>query len=457
MPKITNTATLLDHGDPLRAAALDIAEHALAAADPYDATRDAVVISDSTLCIKDKEYVLDSSRRIFVFGTGKATFPIAKALDEILGDHIYKGLVVCKTGQIGQLRHIDLHLAAHPIPDVHSLAAGVTGKALLSEVSSSDIVITCVTGGSSALFVAPVDSVSLHDKAEVNHILLTCGADIREINAVRKSISTVKGGRLIKDLPAGATLINLTVSDVTGDPLEFITDLTVPDTSTIDDARNTLDKYGLWGRLSPSVCTYLARNSSPPESMRETDLAHIHRQDVMLVAGDAACTGAAEHAKTLSYKAMILSSQFEGESRELARTFAAIAREVKTYARPLSPPCVLIGGGETTVCIHPEDTPGMGGPNQAFALAIASELRGMEGVVALGLDTDGTDGPTDAAGGLVDGTTANTASSGALNVEVSLNNHDAYTILTQLDDIVLTGNTGTNVNDLKLLLIGSEN
>ena len=453
MSIIANRTELLEHGNRRRADALEIAEYALACVDPYRVAKAIVTFQDDVLTVQDQRYTLDHSRRLFVLGAGKASYPIARALDEIVGPRIHQGIVVCKQGHQGSLGHIRVLSAAHPIPDENSLAAACAGKSLISEVGANDIVVTCFTGGSSALFVDPVQSVSLADKAEANRILLTCGADIREINSVRKAISTVKGGRLIQPLPPGATVISLTVSDVTGDPLEFITDLTVPNTSTVDDARRTLNKYDLWNRMPVSISQYL-QDSDAKECAGESDLGHIHRQDVMLIAGDVACTAAAEHARALGYRPLILTSQFEGESKEFAKALASIAKEIHGFSRPLAAPCALICGGESTVSINPQETRGQGGPNQVFALALADNLTDTLNYVGLGLDTDGTDGPTDAAGGIVDDTTSQLARERGVDINRSIRQHNAYDALARLGGLIVTGNTDTNVNDLKLLLIG---
>lgn len=447
---IKNRDDLLDNGDPMRQVALDIAEHALAAADPYIAATSLLSLSGDTLRVGDREIGL-AGRRIHVIGTGKATFPIAKALDEILGARITAGLIVCKHGQQGALAHIEIAHAAHPVPDEGSVAGARRTVELLDDIRAGDVVIAAVTGGSSALFVAPVPGISLADKMALNRILLTCGADIREINAVRKHVSAVKAGRLVASLPAGTTLINLTVSDVIGDALDYITDPTVPDTSTFDDARHTLDKYALWERLPASVTDYLKSAGAADETPKEADLSHLERLDHILVRADAACHAAAAKAEALGLRPLILSTAFEGESRELGRTFAAMAREVRGSGRPTAAPCVLIGGGETTVTI--DGAAGIGGPNQEFAVAGAIYLDGMANVAMLGIDTDGTDGPSDLAGAIVDGGTLRRADAAGLDLHAVLRAHDATPALKTLGDGIDTGATGTNVNDLKLVVI----
>jgi hydroxypyruvate reductase/glycerate 2-kinase len=448
-----NVAQLLDHGDPSRRDLLDIANAGLAAADPRTGTLANVSLTGNKLSIGGSVYELTDQRKVFVIGTGKASVPIAQALEELLGDRIDRGLIIAKQGYVGSLKKCRLMYASHPFPDEHSLEAGKAAIKFMQEVTSNDIVLACITGGSSSLMVLPAPGISILDKALTHRTLLTCGANILQINAVRKHISQIKGGRLAQMLPPGATLINLTVSDVIGDPLDYITDNTVPDTSTIADAHDALTHFNLWDRLPQSVVQHLSKPAASIETMREEDLAHVRRQDIILVPGHAACQGAHEAAVARGYNAMILSSQFEGESRELGRAFSAIAKEILSTGQPIQRPCAIISGGETTVHI-PDGQGGSGGPNQEFAVAAALEIHGLAGVSVLGIDTDGTDGPTKAAGGLVDGTTLERAeSSGCPNPSAALKAHDVTPLLEAVGDIVVTGHTGTNVNDLKLMIV----
>jgi glycerate-2-kinase len=449
---IRNREELLAHGEVrLRALALDLAEAALAASDPGQAVRRLVALDGDTLIVRERAYPL-AGRRIFVIGAGKASFPIAQALDDILGPRIHTGLVTCKYEQEGVLSHIRLHFAAHPVPDEASLAAARRTVELLSEVRPSDLVLACFTGGSSALFALPADGLTLVDKAATTKILLTCGADIIEINAVRKHLSRVKGGRLARLLPANVELVNLTVSDVVGDGLDCVTDPTVPDTSSLGAARAVLDKYDLWRRVPTAVSRHLRLGTD--ETLRASDFAHLSRQDVLLAGSDVACRAALAAARQKGHAALLLSTVFEGESRELGRAFAAITRQVFASGEPVAMPCVLIGGGETTVRFDGEH--GLGGPNQEFAAALALALDGRHGVAALGLDTDGTDGPTTVAGALIDGTSAARARRARIDLSAHLARHDVTPALVGVGDAVLTGATGTNVNDLKLVVLAPQ-
>lgn len=435
----------------LRQIALQIVDNTIKQCNPALLTEQYVRIENEQLIVKDKCYSLKNNQKIFVIGAGKATYPIAKALENVLGDRIHKGVIICKHGEKGTLKYMELVLAAHPTPDEYSYNGALKTIELLTQVKKDDIVIACFTGGSSSLFVSPASNISIKDKAETSKILLTCGANIIEINNVRKHISKVKGGRLIGNLPAGAHLINLTVSDVIGDPLDYITDPSVPDTSTYHDAIATLDKYKLWNKLPTSITTYLKDYPEKDKTLKDNDLSHIDMQHIVLLPADAACSVAINEAQKAGYNTLLLSSFFEGESCVLGQNFVAIAKQVKLNCHPIKPPCCIIGGGETTVTINTSS--GQGGPNQEFALSAAKELDGIERVVVIGIDTDGTDGPTPYAGGVVDGGTIDLARKIGININDALRQHNVSEALYQLNDIIITGNTGTNVNDLKLMII----
>ncbi len=461
MSYVKNRDQLLSHSNVrLRKMALEIVENALDKADPCPAVKSLVTIDGNILCVDDLKLNLKREGRIFLLGAGKATYPIAKALEEILGNRITDGVIVCKYGQQGELSRSRMYLADHPIPDEAGFEASRAALSLAGQTRPGDIVFGCITGGSSALFPFPVETVSLEEKKRVNLLLLTCGANIVEINAVRKHLSRIKGGRLAMAIHPEAHLINLTVSDVIGDPLDYITDPTVPDTSTLDDARNTLTKYCLWEKVPYSICRFLKEAGEEFETPKAADLAGHKRHEFILIKGDAACEGAAVRAAALGFNTIILSTRFEGESRELGRNFAAIAGEILLNGRPLNPPCALIGGGETTVKIDGKS--GEGGPNQEFAASAALSVAALSmdqlgQVVVVGMDTDGTDGPTDFAGAMVDGKTAARAREAGIDLFESLNIHNVTPSLVELHDSLVTGATGTNVNDLKIMLIMPEN
>lgn len=452
MSYIKNRSQLLSHGNiKLREYALDIIDHALTAATPYKATRNLVRLQDNHLIVGEFRVDLSSRRRIYLLGGGKATYPIAKALEDLLGERISDGVIICKYGQEGELYHARLYHAGHPIPDEAGYFAAGQALSLARLTGPGDIVFGCVTGGSSALMPFPVPEVTLEDKKSVNKLLLTCGANIYEINAVRKHLSQIKGGRLAMAVHPQAHLINLTVSDVTGDELDYITDPTVPDTSFLSDARTTLTKYDLWDKVPVSVSQYLKDDGPAQETPKASDLADHKRHDFILVPSDAAGVAAADKARELGFNTMILSTMLEGESKELGGVFGAVAKEIILKKRPLDLPSAVIGGGETTVKISA--AAGMGGPNQEFAVSAALGIDGLNNVAVAGLDSDGTDGPTDVAGGVVDDQTVTRAVETGIDLYDCLAAHDVTPALKKLGDCIETGATGTNVNDLKLLLL----
>lgn len=436
------------HGNAyLRRCALDIIESTLEAVNPYQATKNLIQLEGNLLRIGSRKYDLRQREKIYIIGAGKATFPIARALEEILGEMICGGLIVIKKGQAEKLSRIEVVEGAHPIPGEAGFQAAKEIMKIAEKAARKDIVIACITGGSSALLPYPVESVTLKEKKEINRLLLSSGASIFEINAVRKHLSRIKGGRLgMAVFPA--ELINLTVSDVIGDALDYITGPTVPDTSTFQDARRTLEKYSLWNEIAESARRHISEANPIYESPRSYGNNSYH--NYILASADGLCLEAARAAEKLGFAHLILSTRFDGESRELGKFFAAIAEEIKSKGSPLKPPCVIIGGGETIVTL--KSNFGLGGPNQEFVLSFLNNMEEDSNYVIAGIDTDGTDGPTDAAGALGDGSSIRLAKERNVDIHQTLNRHTSFESLKVIGDLVITGHTGTNVNDLKLLL-----
>ena len=445
---IKNKEELTSHGEVTgRGTVIDIIEHALLAADPYTATINLVHLHGNILNVDDLRYDLSKRGKIYLFGAGKATFPIAKALEEILGERISDGVVILKEGQEGTLERVRMREASHPLPDERGFMAAKEMKSLAETAQKGNLVFCAITGGSSALAPFPAPGITIEEKRRVHELLIYSGATIREINAVRKHLSQIKGGKLALSI-FPAELINLTVSDVTGDPLDCITDLTVPDTSTFEDAIRVLKKYDLVGKIPKSALEYLLNATPEMENPRDFDGMPVHT--FVIVKSKVVCEAASNRAKELGFAPMILTTTFEGESREVSHIFTGMAREIKTYGRPLTTPCVVIAGGETTVTIS--GNCGKGGPNQEFVLSAALQLAGVSGVVIAAIDTDGTDGPTELAGGIIDSSTTERAKEKGLDLLESLLSHDASTILSKLSDAIITGQTGTNVNSLYVML-----
>ncbi len=444
--KFQGRLSLFDHGPgALREAAVEILEHCIRAADPYPSTLDLVRRTGNNLYVSDLKYNLDQWNHIFVVGAGKATQSVALALEEVLGECITDGVVILKRGEDHSLERIRIIEAAHPVPDQASWDGAKQVVRISEQAAQGDIVIAAFTGGSSALMVWPADEISLADKQALNKILLECGASIQEINAVRKHVSCVKGGRLgLQIFPA--ELINLTVSDVIGDPLDCITDLTVPDTSTYLDARATLDKYHLWGNVPSSIKEYLKRGVKI-----ETPKVYSHRyHSFITVASDVACSKAADKCRELGFETNILTNSMEGESRVAAISFIKSACEIAKASRP-GDRYAFLSSGETTVTL--DDVHGEGGRNQEFTLSAALQIMGLKNVVVASLATDGTDGPTDACGGIVDCETIVRARSAGLDPEEALTLHMSKKVLAASGDLLISGPTGTNVNDVALVLI----
>jgi len=446
---VQNRDQLLSHGDKgLRRIVLQMIDAALEASNPYQATKNLVHLDGERLHVGPLTYDLSKRGKIYILGAGKATFSIAKALEEVLGDKIMEGLIVLKKGKTGTLSRIRIIEASHPIPDKHGIRGAKEIMNLAKRAQEGDIVFACITGGSSALLPMPVDSITLSEKQRVSRLLLSSGASIFEINSVRKHLSKVKGGRLALAI-FPAELINLTVSDVINDPLDYITDPTVPDTSTFEDAIKTLRKYSLMKKVPPSVRTYL--ETADPRHESPKDFGSMSYHNFILTNNELACEAASAVAESLGFKSMILSTMFDGESQEVGKTFASIGKEIRKYQRPIQPPCVLIGGGETVVTLKRNF--GQGGPNQEFVVSAILNLNGQENFIVVGLDTDGTDGPTPVTGAMADAFTIASAKAKGVNLHESLKDHKVLPALVSSDEIILTGQTGTNVNDLKFLIL----
>jgi len=444
-----NENELLSYGDvKAKKIALEIMKVAIESVDPYKVVKNALRAEDNKLIVKGKEFPIKG--KIYVLAFGKAACSMAKATEEVLGDRITEGVAVTKYGYSLPLKKIKVIEAGHPIPDENSMKGASIGVELAKKVDKDDILLVLISGGGSALFMLPEDGISLEDKMKTNELLLKSGAKIYEINTVRKHISKVKGGKLAK-LVKG-TLISLILSDVVGDPLEAIASgPTVKDPTTFQDTYRILKLYNVWEKLPESVRAHVEKGlrGEVEETLKE-DLPNVHN---FLIASNAlACEAAKRKAEELGLKAYILTTTLEGEAKEVAIAFGSIIEEIYHHDRPFEKPVVLIAGGETTITI--EGKAGPGGPNQEFALSIARKIKGMRGVAVLAMDTDGTDGPTNAAGGLVDDHTLELLEKEGIDVEGHLKIHSDYEPLKKGKALLITGPTRTNVNSIVLAVIG---
>lgn len=433
-----------------REIALDVLAAALAAVDPTSAVRAALRREGDILHVGERSYDLRRYQRVLCVGGGKAGASMALAVEEVLGDRLAAGAVNVKYGHTAPLRVVQLTEAGHPIPD----EAGVRGTRAMIELlrgaGEGDLVIAVISGGGSALIEAPVEGVTLADVQRLTELMLRSGATINEMNAVRKHLSQVKGGRLAA-LAAPAELITLLLSDVVGSPLDVIASgPTVPDTSTFADAAAVFDRYGLWEQAPTSIVAELRAGlaGDRPETPKPGDPLFERTNNLVVASNEQAAAAAVERARAHGLNALLLSTFVEGEAREVAKVLAAIAREERRSGQPLPRPACIVLGGETTVTVRGN---GKGGRNQEMALAAAFRLAGLEDVLVVCAATDGTDGPTDAGGAVADGTTIARARALGLDPARALAENDAYPLLAALGDLILTGPTNTNVNDLALV------
>ncbi len=439
--------------EQLRQDALGIFQKALSAVDPKAAVRRALTRDNGTLRIEGATYRLKDYEHIYLIGGGKASAVMAAAVEELLGDTLSAGQVTTKYGHGVDLKATTLVEAGHPLPDEVGMAGTRKIMALLERSGPRDLVIAVISGGASALMPLPVEPLSLSVKQAVTQALLACGADIKEINVIRKHLSQVKGGQLAR-AAAPATLICLVISDVIGDPLESIASgLSVGDPSTYADCLSILDKYNLGPEIPPNVVAHLEKGARGEIADTPTPDDPIFRavHNAIIATNRQAVGAACNEAQRLGYKTLILSTFVAGETREIARMHGAITKEIRTSGHPLAPPACIISGGETTVTLT---GPGLGGRNQEFALAAALEIENLPNTVIFSAGTDGSDGPTDAAGGMVDGTTLSRARRLGLDAARHLKANDAYHFLKPLNDLVITGPTRTNVMDVHLVLVG---
>lgn len=440
----------------MREHAMQIFKAGLQAVDPVEAIKRHTRLGKDLLFIGDRQFSLNDYDRILVVGAGKAVAPMARAVEDLLGDRISDGVIVVKDEHGLPLKKIKVCEAGHPVPDKRGVKGTEEILSLVEKGGERDLIICLISGGGSALLIAPVQEISLADKQNATKLLLACGATIHEFNTVRKHLSRVKGGRLAQ-MAYPASVASLILSDVVGDDLDVIASgPTVPDSSTFQDAEQILKSYGIWEQLASSVCNHIEKGSSGQiaDTPKSDDTVFQQCSQVMVGTNLQALEAAAKAAERLGYRPLILSSKVEGEAREVAKFYTAIAKEVLGSENPLKPPVCVLCGGETTVTLQGD---GRGGRNQEFALAAALAIEGLDNIVVLSGGTDGTDGPTDAAGAIADGTTLARARENGLDPKDFLQRNDSYNFFQKLDDLIMTGPTRTNVMDIYLLLVGRSN
>lgn len=450
---VLNREELLSYGDTgVKELLLDLLIKGIEAVDPYNAVKNAIRRHNRTIIVGDRAFHING--KLYVLGLGKASCKMARAIEDILGDLIEDGVAVTKYGYSISLEKIRVIEAGHPIPDENSLRAGYETLELLKKVGENDLLIVLISGGGSALLVYPANSISLEDLIIANDLLVKSGASIHEINIVRKHLSRIKGGGIVKH--CRGSILSLIVSDVVGDRIEDIASgPTSADPSTFTDAYMVLRSYGLWDKLPMSIRNYISMGlrGEVDETLKELP-SRVY--NVIVASNEIACRTIYREALRRGFRSYILTTTIEGEAKDVALAIGSIIQEIHYFNRPFEKPVVLVAGGETTVTVHGDH--GLGGPNQEFALSIIRKIAGLRGTAVLAVDTDGTDGPTDAAGGLVDSYSLERIIDNGINIEEVLHKHNAYHALKEINSLIITGPTMTNVNSLYIIgITGSNN
>jgi glycerate 2-kinase len=434
---------------------LHIQAAALRAVDPQPAVMRVLSREGNVLHIADCTWNLDTVERVLLIAVGKAAVPMAEAASRILGRTLTSGIVVTKYGHAvnhtlpASVRVVE---AGHPVPDASGLAGAEAVAALLETATPQDRVLLLLSGGASALLPSPVAGISLVDLQTVTSALLRAGATIGEINAVRKHLSRLSGGQLAR-LAQPAPIVTLILSDVVGDPLDVIASgPTAPDPTTYAVAQTTLARYHLLDKIPHPVLEHLEQGiaGQVAETPKPGDPLFANVANIIISSNRLAALAAVAEAERLGYRALLLTTFMEGEAREVAKVTTALAKSIRAHGEPVQPPACLVWGGETTVTVRGH---GKGGRNQELALTAALALEGMPDVGLLALATDGTDGPTDAAGAIIDGQTTQHARTFGWDPATALADNNAYPLLDTVGALLRTGPTGTNVNDITVLLV----
>jgi len=433
---------------------LDCIEAALRSVEPSVAVKSALKIINNKLNIRGLSFNLNSFEHIYVIGGGKASGAMAESIEQLLGNKITEGIVNVPEGTERNYHTeiIQINPASHPIPNENGLHGAKRMIEIAKKAGEKDLVIVLISGGGSALMPYPADNITLQEMQNLTNLLLKSGATIEEINAVRKHISQFKGGQLAEAIYP-ATALTLIISDVVGDRLDTIASgPTAPDETTFKDAYNVLKRYNLLDKTPENIINRIKRGLSYeiPETPKSGNKIFKKVYNIIIANNRMALIGAMKEAVKLGLNTVILTSFLEGEAREVGTVLGSIVREIYNYNSVIKKPAMILAGGETTVTVRGQ---GKGGRNQELALSAAIKIRGLEGVGIASLGSDGIDGVTDAAGGIVDSTTVEKGLENGMNPLEYLDNNDTYSFLSQTGDLIITGPTGINVNDLIFICI----
>jgi hydroxypyruvate reductase/glycerate 2-kinase len=434
----------------LRAIIRKIYDQALKAVLPVNLINDALSLKKDILRIHNRTFDLRNCGGVYVFGSGKASLPMAEAVNAILGDRIKSGWVISNCGG-GACGRIEILEGCHPVPTEKSVNAAEVLMAKLSNLTPNDFFLYLLSGGSSSLVEKPVPPVKLDEFQDVTRLLLGCGAPIEEMNIVRKHLSLAKGGRL-GQLTTAAGVV-LVISDVVGDDLEAIGSAPMfCDRSSYRDACGILKKYDVWGRIPSNARTVIEQGIAG--KIEETPKEPNPRIEHVLIGSNLkGLMRGKDTAESLGIKTHIITSRLRGEAREAAKMVVSMGEEIALTNNPFSPPVCLLFGGETTVTLGGS---GLGGRNQEMCLAAVREIRSRKGMTFLSAGTDGIDGNSNAAGAVIDYRTYERSQGLHLNPDEYLNNNDSHAFLQKTGDLIVTGPTGTNVMDMTILLIKEE-
>jgi glycerate 2-kinase len=434
-----------------RGIVLDSLEAGINAVDPRKIVASMISLKDSLLKIEEMSFELAKYKNIYVVGGGKAAGPMAEALEDILNNRITAGLVNVPYGSFSKTKYIVINEASHPLPDESSVNGTKKILEIAEQAQADDLLICVISGGGSSLMAYPIEGVTIQEKRDLTAELLRSGATINEINTVRKHLSKFKGGLLAR-AAYPATVINLVLSDVVGDPLDVIASgPTVADSTTFGDAQMVLVKYGLWTESLSCIQKIISgKNGFIDETPKADDQSFERVHNFILANNRTACLAATKYLKSQGLKTLLLTCTAEGEAKCIGGLLSSITNEIALSGNPSDTPVAIVLGGETTVKVSGN---GLGGRNQELVLSAVLKLRGSRPMVIASIATDGVDGPTDAAGAIVDSTTYLEAEKLNLNSEEYLRDNDSYHYFLELDDLIFTGQTGTNVNDISIIVV----
>lgn len=435
----------------LRTDAMDILEDIVLAVDPREAVLRVLQVDKSVLKVGSSSFSLDEIEKVIVVGGGKAGAAMVSAVEYVLSDRVSGGAVNIPHGSESESSRVQLNGASHPIPDDDGVKGVTQMMDLVSGLSENDLVICVISGGGSALMPYPAEDVSLSDLQHVTQGLLLAGATINEINAVRKHLSTFKGGHLARACHP-AHVLSLILSDVIGDPLDTIASgPTAPDSTTFKDAVSVLKKYSQWDSSPEGVINRLEAGvyGEVEETPKLDDPLFEKVTNIVVANNGVACEAAMSKAEELGYYPLVLTTYMEGEAREVGTLIGGLVKEVALNGRPVEPPAALILGGETTVTVRGT---GKGGRNLELALSAALNIEGMDFLIT-SFATDGADGSSGTAGAVVDGNTIKRSKKAKLDPEACLTENNSGAFFEALEDSIITGLTGTNVNDVVIILV----